>query len=197
MSTRMRTTRLNWATGLAMLGLPGWLGVALLAAAAWCYWGEAPVAQQALLAQQDDTARLREQLTRASASPDDQRPADAQALSPEAAWQVLWQRLPQAEAGVRMQAALLASARQHGVQLGTVQFQGDVLPGMPGVWRQRMTLPVQAPYPALRAWINQVLQASAGGATVSLDALAVNRTDVMSDVVKARVVWSLWWRAAP
>lgn len=181
---------------LTLLGVPGLLGLALLVLAAWLHWGEAPAEAQALAEQEDALTHLREQLKRATAG----GAVQASAASPadtEARWQQLWRFLPDADGGHRMQAEVLSMARQRGIQLGSVQFHGEPVPGLPGVWRQRITLPVQAPYPALRGWLDGVMQAPSWGAAVSLDALHIDRKDVMSDTVNARVMWSLWWRVSP
>jgi len=183
---------------LTSLGLPGCLGLALLVLAAWLYWGEAPAEAQLLSEQEESLSLLRDQLQQAT-SADKSGPAAAlnSPADTEALWQQLWQFLPAADTGRRMQADVLALARKRGIQLGSVQFHGEALPGLPSVWRQRITLPVQAPYPVLRTWVNDVLQAPAWGPAVSLDALVIERSDVMTDEVKARVVWSLWWRVSP
>lgn len=182
------------AQWLAALGLPGVLGLALLALAAWMHWGETPLEAQALAEQQDQIRLLREQLQR---STDGQSSAKTEAIDTQAAWQRFWQALPDAQQGSRQQESILAKARQRGVVLGGVQFQGEAVPGLPQVWRQRMTMPVQATYPALRLWMTDVLNAPDSGAVISLDALDLSRDDVMSPELKARVVWSIWWRAAP
>lgn len=182
---------------LTLLGVPGLLGVALLVLAAWLHWGEAPVEAQALAEQEDALTHLREQLKRATAGGAAQASMAASPADTGARWQQLWRFLPEADAGHRMQAEVLSMARQRGIQLGSVQFHGESVPGLPGVWRQRITLPVNAPYPALRAWLNDVMQAPAWGPAVSLDALSIERKDVMTDVVDARVTWSLWWKVSP
>jgi hypothetical protein len=184
--------------GLTLLGLPGLLGLALLVLAAWLYWGEAPLEAQALSEQEEALTLLRDQLKRATPG-DNERASLAipSSVDTEALWQQLWQFLPDAAAGHRMQADVMSLARKRGIQLGSVQFRGEAVPGLPGVWRQRITLPVEAPYPAVRAWLNDVLQAPAWGPAVSLDALSIERSDVMGDAVKARVVWSLWWKVTP
>lgn len=183
---------------LTSLGLPGLLGLALLVLAAWLYWGEAPTEAQLLTEQEEALSLLRDQLKQATSS--DKSGATAALNSPadtEALWQQLWQFLPVADTGRRMQADVLALARKRGIQLGSVQFHGEALTGLPSVWRQRITLPVKAPYSVLRAWLNDVMKAPAWGPAVSLDALVIERSDVMTDEVQARVVWSLWWKVSP
>jgi len=59
-----------------------------------------------------------------------------------------------------------------------------------GLWRQRMVMPVQTSYPALRTWVAALLRQPA----LSIDALDIQRADPMSDQVKAQVTVSLWWR---
>lgn len=105
-------------------------------------------------------------------------------------WARSWAALPTPEAAVSRQSAVLAQAAQQGVSVPSVQYRGGALPALPSVWRQQMVLPVEASYPALRAWLGSVLQDRA----VSLDALDVTRADPMGEQVKARVALSVWWR---
>lgn len=184
---------------LGMLGLPGFLGIALLILSAWFYWGEAPLEAQALQAQTDAVNDMRAQLSQQSSS---QAPADkkqVQSLSVDAAWPAAWQALPAFSHGgeTEPQAAILAMAKRQGLLAGSVQFQHDSVAALPGLQRQRLVLPVQATYPALRAWLQAVMLAPGWGHAVSLDALDISRKDVMSDAIDARVSLSLWWRAAP
>ncbi len=86
----------------------------------------------------------------------------------------------------------MASARERGLALTTVQFNGAAQ-GTTGLWRQRLVLPVEGRYADVRSWLGQLL----GEPALSLDALDIQRTDVMSDTVKAKVSVSLWWRQLP
>jgi len=188
---------------LGMLGLPGFLGIALLLLAAWFYWGEAPLEAQALQAQTNAVNDMRAQLSQQSSSQDQaEDQADktqAKSLSVDAAWPAAWQALPAFGHGseTEPQAAILAMAKRQGVLAGSVQFQHDSVAALPGLQRQRLVLPVQATYPALRAWLQAVMQAPGWGHAVSLDALDISRKDVMSDAIEARVSLSLWWRVVP
>lgn len=192
---------LNASTVLSMLGLPGLLGIVLLMLAAWFYWGEASIEAQALQAQTDAVNDLRAQLSQQSQPTEDANNNNSkqQALTLDAAWPAAWQALPAFGHGseTEPQAAILAMAKRQGVLAGSVQFQHDSVAALPGLQRQRMVLPVQATYPALRAWLQAVMQAPGWGHAVSLDALDISRKDVMSDAIEARVSLSLWWRAAP
>lgn len=194
-----------------MLGVPGFIGLALCltAALAWGVW--LPQAQAELDQQQEQIELLRSQLKAATAAQaratdpagrQDRKAVDAveadQADGPDeaaaqarAAWQHLWAALPDKAQADRTQVALLDAARMRGMQTSSVQFKGEVLKGLPVVWRQQINLPVEAPYPALRAWL-AYLQAQPA---LSIDAIDVGRSEVMSDVVKARVQVSLWRRS--
>ena len=105
-------------------------------------------------------------------------------------WGRTWASLPPKVDAVARQGVVLSQAGTLGVTVPTVQYRGGALASLPSVWRQQMILPVEASYPALRAWLGTVLQDKA----ISLDALDVVRADPMSDQVKARVALSVWWR---
>jgi NAD(P)H-hydrate repair Nnr-like enzyme with NAD(P)H-hydrate epimerase domain len=53
-----------------------------------------------------------------------------------------------------------------------------------------MTMPIEGSYASVRAWLAQLLNEPA----LSIDNVDLQRGDVMSDQVKARVTVSLWWR---
>jgi hypothetical protein len=53
-----------------------------------------------------------------------------------------------------------------------------------------MVMPVQAPYPALRSWLDRLQREPA----LTVDVLDIQRNDVQSDQVQAQVGISLWWR---
>ncbi|RZL00972.1 MAG: hypothetical protein EOP36_13435 [Rubrivivax sp.] len=176
---------MNWSTLHKRLGLPGWIGLVLLAGAAWLHWSWLPTraTQADTLASQARRVRhelLADQTTQAKAQPD---------LTPEAAWQALQQGLPSFEQRTALQETVLSSALTSGLSLSAVQFNGTA-PGMPGLWRQRLTLPVEGRYDDVRGWLAKLLAQPA----LSLDALDIQRSDVMSDAVKARISVSLWWR---
>ena len=58
------------------------------------------------------------------------------------------------------------------------------------LWRQRMVMPVSGTYPAMKAWMAQLIQEPA----LSIDELSLQRSDAASDQLQARVAVSLWWR---
>lgn len=171
-----------------LAGLPGALAAALWLCVAWVWLTDLPALQQERDALMDQVDHLRHQLL-ASAPSGPSGGASVSAQS-EQAWHALWQGLPAQTKGEALQADVLNTARRLGITPASVQFQGGRLQGLDGVWRQRMTVPVEAPYPAVRAWLDQLLRYP----NISLDALDVSRTDVMSDRVKARLAISLWWR---
>lgn len=173
---------------LKRLGMPGLLGLLLLAGAAWAQWIWLP-RQNSLADQQASRVRqLRHELL--ALAPKDGKPAQV-VLTPDAAWQALWQKLPDAAQRTELQSQVLASARDRGLSLSTVQFKGAP-EGPAGLWRQRLTLPVEGRYADVRAWLAQLLNEPA----LSLDALDLQRTDVMGESIKARVSISLWWRTS-
>lgn len=176
-----------WRRGLARLGAPGLLGLLLMAGALGLWVGVVPAARQSLVEQQEQVEHVREQLKAGST------PGTASAsLSTQSdlAWQTLWGALPEEADGNALMTGVLAAAQRQGVTLGAVQFSSEPLKGLAPVGRQRLVLPVEASYPALRFWLAEVLQHP----SVSLDALDVSRDQVMSDQVRARVTLSLWWK---
>lgn len=202
MNAQALTQRLNVA--LRRLGWPGLCGLALLALAAWVHHAWVPAQTEAVAQTESQARRLRHALReRAEAQAAAQRAATeaaAQArIDPQAGprelWSLLWQALPEADARWRLQQHVLSTAREAAVPLGTVQWRGDwepwTDPAHPqGLWRQRMSLPVQLPYPVLRTWLSLLLREPA----LTLDAIEVQRTDPLSPEVKAQVSVSLWWR---
>ncbi|MES2089038.1 MAG: hypothetical protein V4532_03510 [Pseudomonadota bacterium] len=174
-------------TVLKRLGLPGLMGLALLGGAAWGQWTWLPQQQVQADALDSKARQLRHALLAATASTQRQAPV----LTPDAAWQALWQSLPVSTQRTPLQSDIFASAQTHGLSLAAVQFKGGP-EGPHGLWRQRLVMPVEGRYADVRAWVGQLL----GQPALSLDALDVQRSDVMSDTVKARVSVSLWWRVA-
>ncbi|MBC7702032.1 hypothetical protein [Aquabacterium sp.] len=168
------------------LGLPGVLGLVLLAGAAWVQGVWLPEQKTQAEALASKARQLRHELL-AKASPG--AASQARALTPEAAWQALWQQLPDSSQRTALQSAVLVSARERGLTLAAVQFKGGP-EGPPGLWRQRLVMPVDGRYADVRAWLGQLLSEPA----LSLDAVDLQRTDVMGDAIKARVSVSLWWR---
>ncbi len=188
---------------LRQWGWPGLVGAALLLACAWFTQLELPRRHEALAQAESDVRRLRHGLI-ARATPGSAVASEVQSLNePGQAWARLWSGLPDESQRMVRQARVLASAEQVGVPLQSVQWQGEAVkwlaPAGPGsgsdalpsgLWRQRMTMPLQAPYPALRTWLDR-LQREPG---LTVDAIDLQRSDVQSDQVRAQVSLSLWWR---
>lgn len=174
------------------VGVAGLLGALLLGGAAWAHFKWLP-AQQAQIDEWGSQARrTRHELqaaVQAQASSQPEAPS-----TPDQAWQHLWQALPSADQRVALQSQVLAQARQQGLVINAVQYQGSkqTWAEQDGavLWRQRMVMPVEGGYGAVRLWLAQMLQQPA----LSLDSLDLQRSDVASDQVKARVSVSLWWR---
>lgn len=179
-----------WRRALARLGVPGLLGLCLMATALGVWGLMVPAARQALAEQQDQVDHVRDQLKALSAP--GMAPASL-ATQSDQAWHTLWGALPEEVDGSALTADVLAAAQRQGVALGAVQFTADPLQGLDAVGRQRLVLPVEASYPALRSWLVEVLRHP----SISLDALEVSRDQVMSDQVRARVTLSLWWKKRP
>jgi type II secretory pathway component PulM len=186
----------------AQLGWPGWMGVLMLTMAAglWALWLPALQAEhEEALTQVEHQRHQLKVLSERLAQQDAAKVADPLAESsrraplPESAdqaWAQLWPMLPERRQMLARQTAILQSAQQQGIRMDSVQFQGGPLKALPQVWRQQISVPVQASYPALVNWLQQVR--SLGG--VSLDAIEISRDEVMSDQVKGRVGLSIWMR---
>lgn len=184
---------------LRQLGWPGLMGATLLLACAWFTQFELPRRHEALAQAESDVRRLRHGLI-ARATPGSEAATEAHRLNePAQAWASLWSSLPDEGQRMARQARVLDSAAQLGLPLQSVQWQGEAVKWLApagadtapiGLWRQRMTMPVQAPYPALRTWLDR-LQREPG---LTVDAIDIQRSDVQSDQVRAQVSLSLWWR---
>lgn len=184
---------------LRQLGWPGLIGASLLLACAWFTQLELPKRHEALAQAESDVRRLRHGLI-ARATPGSEAATEAHRLhEPAQAWASLWTSLPDEDQRMARQARVLDSAAQVGVPLQSVQWQGEAVKWLApagadtapsSLWRQRMTMPVQAPYPALRTWLDR-LQREPG---LTVDAIDIQRNDLQSDQVRAQVSLSLWWR---
>lgn len=189
-------------TVLAGLGWPGITGLLMGAIGAWGAAQMLPAWRASVDEDEAQVAHLRHQLqqqTKAHARADASTKASkAEVPVPDEitpplvreTWSRTWAALPTGADAVARQSAVLSQATERGVAVPNVQYRGAALSTLPSVWRQQMVLPVEAPYPALRAWLGAVLQDRA----VSLDALDVVRADPMGEQVKARVALSVWWR---
>lgn len=209
----MKVLQTAWATAQATLracGLVGWLGIGLLALALWtqAVWLPQRRAESAQLASDARGLRhaLQDQLDSAAAQAASQAAAGtakglgkgvaAPMANAAQAWQLLWQALPSAASRVALPAAVLQAARQHGLQVSAVQYQGEALAwasqGEQTLWRQRMTMPVQGSAAAVHAWVADVLREPA----LSIESLAMQRDAATADAVTAQVSLSLWWKQA-
>ncbi|MFN3885399.1 MAG: hypothetical protein ACK4MG_00435 [Aquabacterium sp.] len=184
--------------GVAWLGLPGCLGLLLLGGVAWAEWHLLPAwhgeAEQAA----EQTVALRRKLhvltepTVAAASAS-AASGVAPPSEPEAAWSLLWQALPTEAQRAALQNQVLQAATRQGLEIDAVQYRGERVPlssDGDGLWRQRMVMPVQGPYPAVRRWLTEIERLPSAG----VDALSLERKDPGTDEVQAQVSVSLWWR---
>lgn len=171
---RMALHRHGWpaAAGLVMLALALALGL---------WGGPALRAQTAALAA-------------AAAAPPAAAPSPAAAAAGDAAARVaaLHASLPEAAFALEAVQHLHQSAATHGVVLAAGEYRLVREPGV-GVQRYQITLPADAPYPALRRWLAEVLEAHP---TIALDELVLARSDVAQPQVRARLRWSLYLRSA-
>jgi hypothetical protein len=176
------------------LGIVGLLGVSLLAACAWGRWSWLPAQQRQADELGSQVRRARHELLAASQSASGAEASVKTVSSADQAWQVLWDGLPDADKRVPLQSMVLQTARQGGLRISTVQYQGSKAPwsaqGGKVLWRQRMEMPVEGSYPALHQWLATLLKEPA----LAIDAVDIQRADVMSEQIKGRVVLSLWWR---
>jgi hypothetical protein len=175
---------------LKRLGWPGLMGVLALMGVGWVEHTWMPQQNERVQQTESEGRRLRHELQAANAM----KRIDPKA-SPREVWTVLWEGLPDASKRLTLQSDVLAAAKQAGIALSTVQMRGELVPWIDksqpqGLWRQRMVMPMQASYPALRSWLSILLRQPA----LSIDSLDIQRTDPMSDQIKAQVTVSLWWR---
>ena len=197
-----RMTKLDAKVLLARLGWPGLVGLLMGAAGTWGAWQVLPAWRASVDEDEAQVTHLRRQLqrqalpsagadaARAGAEPKVTKPDEITPALVRDTWSRTWAALPTRFDAVARQGAVLSLAGERGVAVPTVQYRGGPLNALPSVWRQQMVLPVEAPYPALRAWLGAVLQDRA----ISLDALEVVRADPMGEQVKARIALSVWWR---
>lgn len=180
---------------LQQLGLAGALGLFMLCGAGWAFWSWLPKQQATIDELGSQSRRLRHEL-QAKLSSERQGASAAAMASPQAAWQVLWQGLPDAGQGMALQSDVLASAGQHGLRISAVQYRGAAEPWSAHegqlLWRQRLSMPVDGSYPAVRAWLAHLLKQPA----LAIDALDIQRDDASRGQVKARISVSLYWRQA-
>lgn len=177
---------------LRQLGWPGVLGAGLLLGCAGFIEMTLPQRREAVDQTESEVRRLRHGLIASAEAGSKAASAPAQA-DPTQAWAQLWFALPDEGQRLAMQARVLDLAQQVGVPLQAVQWQGETVKWIgpaSGLWRQRMVMPVQATYPALRTWLDRLQREPA----LTVDALDIQRNDLQSDQVSAQVSLSLWWR---
>lgn len=139
-----------------------------------------PLQQQALQLE-DQSDALRRQLARKPP------PAADPALQGEA----LLAGLPAADEALQAVALVHRSAAAHGVALSHGEYR--VLREGGARWlRYQISLPAQAPYPALRAWMAEVMNAVPHA---SLDELGLRREDPSQPQLDARLRFTLYLRA--
>ena len=184
------------------------LGLCLLGATAWARLVWLPAQQRQIDDLGSQVRRTRHELLAATSPAASGAGAEStEVSSTDQAWQVLWHGLPDADQRVSLQSMVLASGKANGLQISTVQYQGskaawssqgDQTDSKAGtkvenkintkvLWRQRMEMPIEGSYPALRQWLATLLKEPA----LAIDAVEFQRPDVMSDQIKGRVVVSL------
>ncbi len=176
--------RLRWQLGHLgrAIGLPGWVGMALLIACAAGWWGIATP----MLA---DTARLGD----ASAALE-RRLADRVAASapvPSTPQQQLaeFERRFIGEKGIAASLVRLnAAARRQGVQLDQAEFKFASEAGEP-LSRYSIILPVKADYRALRRFTREALRELPG---LAIDEVNLRRADPKSALLEAQLRFVLF-----
>lgn len=167
----------------AQLGLPGWVGLVLLAVAVWGETMDAPRKQAELAELRADTAALRR--LKPGELPREERP--------QAVLAAFYGRLPESAQRAQALSALLKRAQTQGLSVEAVQFRAQ-FDRASGLSRHEVNLPLKGSYPQLRDWIAASLQAQPG---LSLDALQIRRDQAQADPVEARVKATLWVRNEP
>lgn len=101
--------------------------------------------------------------------------------------------LPPADEAARQIGALERLARAHGIELPRGQY-GASAQAHTTLQRWTLVLPVEAPYPALHAWLADAL---ARMPNLALDELKLKRERIESRTLQAEVRLSLYLGAAP
>ena len=190
----------RWARSL---GLPGLVGLALLLGGAWVEGKWLPAQQAEVEAKASRVRQLRSTLREHAAGQAAQAEQRAQPgavdwarLSPEVAWQSVWDTLPDASQRVSLLKAISHSATQLGVNSQSIQYRGGIEAWSShqgqALWRQRVAMPIEGRYADVRAWLGTLL----GQSALSLDTLELSRSDTSTDSVKGRVSLSVWWRVS-
>ncbi|HEX5312079.1 hypothetical protein [Aquabacterium sp.] len=187
----------RWARSL---GLPGLVGLALLLGAAWVERQWLPAQQAEVEAKASRVRQLRNSLREHAAGQAEQEAqpgaVDWARLSPDVAWQSVWDTLPDASQRVSLLKAISHSATQLGVNSQSIQYRGGIEAWSShqgqALWRQRVAMPIEGRYADVRAWLGTLL----GQSALSLDMLELSRSDTSTDSVKGRVSLSVWWRVS-
>lgn len=179
MSLRLDSATLTHAA--RRLGLVGWVGLALLAFAAWGEWGSSAAIQRDIADKQSQARQFRQQ---AATGKDGAVPQD----QPRVLLAALYERMAAPAARPRALEALLKQAQAQGLAVDAVHFHTQE-PGLAGVVRHEVSLPVKGSYAALRSWLALALSEQPA---LSLDALLIKRQQAQTDEAEARATLSLW-----
>ena len=165
-----------------VLGLPGVLGVGLLAAAlAFGLGGLLPIERE-LQALRDDVRRIEAGLTRGAASREPAASDPAELLAGFYRYFPASQDLPGAVRAIHERAAA------EGLVLDTGEYRLMREPSL-RMLRYQVTLPVKGPYPKVRRFIERALFEVPG---LSLDDVSLRREAIGEAAVEARVQFSLF-----
>ncbi|MBA4261266.1 MAG: pilus assembly protein PilO [Comamonadaceae bacterium] len=177
-SPRPLITRLRFAA--RRLGWPGLLGLALIGLAA-------PLLHWAADAQRQETQQLRSRLAAQRAAP---APKDPQLDAAERLAR-LQQHLSATPAALSTVEHMHRAAALHGLTLASGEYR---LSGSSPALAQRyqITLPVLGPYPQLRDWLADVMNAQPA---LALEELSLSRQNAADAKVQARVRWTLYLKA--
>jgi len=162
------------------LGAAGLIGLALLAAALLLQWIQVTSLQQTVLAQRETLSSLR-----LAAAAHDTAPAPAP-LNPLAL-------LPPTGEASQLIGELEQLAHQHGISLPRGQYSVSPLAGTT-LARWQLMLPVEAPYPALHAFLAASLERLPN---LTLDELKLKRERIESAELPDELRTSLFVEAAP
>jgi hypothetical protein len=101
------------------------------------------------------------------------------------------QQLPDATQALQSIEAIHLAAARHGVALPSAQYQVSAVARdtAGGFKKTTIVMPVRATYPALRAWLTDVLNQQAA---IALDELSLQRANADTDMLEARVRLTLF-----
>ena len=167
----------QWARRLGPAGL---VGLGLLAAALLLHVFQVESLQQTTRTQQARLADLRQAAARREAQP------EPQPLNPLAL-------LPRTGEASQLIGELEGLARAHGLDLPRGQYSVSPQPGT-SLQRWQLVLPVEAPYPALHAYLAAALERLPN---LTLDELKLKRDRIESGELQAELRLSLFVEAAP